>query len=146
MSKTKTLRQRIKEGEVLVALRAKLSMTKSQLEDIWSTDRYDYIRIDIQHGPYSEQLLVDFCSAAEELNIDVQLRIPPTRQAHLVGRYLDFGSSAVLIPEVMEPKTVDDAIAYAYYGPIGRRSWGRSFSPRSGQCREGSAHLCGVVE
>ena len=24
----------------------------------------------------------------------------------------------------MEPETVDDAIAYAYYGPIGRRSWG----------------------
>ena len=42
----------------------------------------------------------------------------------MVGRYLDLGPSAVLIPEVMEPETVDDAIAYAYYGPIGRRSWG----------------------
>jgi 2-keto-3-deoxy-L-rhamnonate aldolase RhmA len=39
-------------------------------------------------------------------------------------RFLDFGFSAVLVPEVMEPETVDDAIAYAYYGPIGRRSWG----------------------
>ena len=27
----------------------------------------------------------------------------------------------------MEPETVDDAIAYAYYGPIGRRSWGGAF-------------------
>jgi 2-keto-3-deoxy-L-rhamnonate aldolase RhmA len=24
----------------------------------------------------------------------------------------------------MEPETIDDAIDYAYYGPIGRRSWG----------------------
>ncbi len=127
MSQTKTLRQRIKEGDVLVALRANLSMTKSQLAEIWSTDRYDYIRIDIQHGPYSEQQLVDFCQVAEELNIDVQLRIPHTRHAYLVGRYLDFGFSAVLVPEVMEPETVDDAIAYAYYGPIGRRSWGGAF-------------------
>ena len=54
----------------------------------------------------------------------MQLRIPHTRQAYMVGRYLDLGPSAVLIPEVMEPETVDDAIAYAYYGPIGRRSWG----------------------
>ena len=30
----------------------------------------------------------------------------------------------MLVPEVEEPETVDDAIAYAYYGPIGRRSWG----------------------
>ena len=127
MSQTKTLRQRIKDGEVLVALRAEVSMTKSQLEDIWSTGRYDYIRIDIQHGPFSEQQLVDFCRVAEELDIDVQLRIPHTRQAYLVGRYLDLGFSAVLVPEVMEPETVDDAIAYAYYGPIGRRSWGGAF-------------------
>ena len=45
----------------------------------------------------------------------------------MVGRYLDFGPSAVLVPEVMEPETVDDAIAYAYYGPIGRRRWGGIF-------------------
>ena len=127
MSQVKTLRQRIKEGEALVALRAELSMTKSQLEDIWSTGRYDYMRIDIQHGPFSEQQLVDFCRTAEELDIDVQLRIPHTREAYLVGRYLDLGFSAVLVPEVMEPETVDDAIAYAYYGPIGRRSWGGAF-------------------
>ena len=54
----------------------------------------------------------------------MQLRIPHTRHAYLVGRFLDFGFSAVLVPEVMEPETVDDAIAFAYYGPIGRRSWG----------------------
>ena len=127
MSQVKTLRQRIKEGEALVAFRAELSMTKSQLEDIWSTGRYDYMRIDIQHGPFSEQQLVDFCRTAEELDIDVQLRIPHTREAYLVGRYLDLGFSAVLVPEVMEPETVDDAIAYAYYGPTGRRSWGGAF-------------------
>ncbi len=127
MSQMKTLRQRIKEGEALVAFRPELSMTKSQLEDIWSTGRYDYMRIDIQHGPFSEKQLVDFCRTAEELDIDVQLRIPHTREAYLVGRYLDLGFSAVLVPEVMEPETVDDAIAYAYYGPTGRRSWGGAF-------------------
>jgi 2-keto-3-deoxy-L-rhamnonate aldolase RhmA len=124
MSQAKTLRQRIKEGEVLVALRGSLATTKDQLADIWSTGRYDYIWIDGQHTPFTEAQLVDYCRAAEELGIDVQLRIPHTRHAYLVGRFLDFGPSAVLVPEVMEPETVDDAIAYAYYGPIGRRSWG----------------------
>ena len=133
MSQSKTLRQRIKEGEVLVALRGSLTTSKDQLADIWSTGKFDYIWIDGQHTPFTEEQLVNYCRAAEELDIDVQLRITHTRHAYLVGRFLDFGPSAVLVPEVMEPETVDDAIAYAYYGPIGRRSWGGSARRGLGQ-------------
>jgi len=124
MTEGKTLRQRIQEGEVLVALRGSLDTTKSQLADIWATDRYDYIWIDGQHTAFSEESLVAYCIAAEELGIDVQLRIPHTRHAYLVGRYMDLGCSAVLVPEVMEEETVDDAVAYSYYPQKGRRSWG----------------------
>ena len=120
----KSLRQRMQDGEVLTAMRGSLSTSKAELAAMWATGRYDYIWIDSQHTPYSDQLLVDYCQAAGELGIDVQLRIPHTRQAHMVGRFLDFGLTAVLVPEVEEPETVDDAIAYAYYGPLGRRSWG----------------------
>lgn len=124
MPQAETLRKRIQAGEVLVALRGSLTTSKSQLADIWSTGRYDYIWIDGQHTAFTEADLVAYCAVAEELGIDVQLRIPHTRQAYLVGRYLDFGPSAILVPEVIEEETVDDAIDYAYYGPIGRRSWG----------------------
>jgi len=133
MPESKTLRQRIADGEVLVAMRGSLATSKDELAGLWSTGRYDYVWIDSQHTPYSDERLAAYCAAAEELGIDVQLRIPHTRDAHKVGRFLDFGLSAVLVPEVMEPETVDDAIAFAYYGPIGRRSWGgllrRNFEP-----------------
>lgn len=124
MTNKKTLRQRIRDGEVLVALRGSLHTTKSELADIWATGRYDYIWIDGQHTAFTEESLVAYCTAAEELDIDVQLRIPHTRHAYLVGRYMDLGCSAVLVPEVMEEETVDDALAYTYYPQIGRRSWG----------------------
>ena len=124
MSDTKTLRQRMRDGEVLVALRGSLQTTKDQLADIWSTGRYDYIWIDGQHTAFTELDLVNYCRAAEELGIDVQLRIPHTRFAHMVGRFLDLGPSAVLVPEVMEESSVDDALDFAYYPQIGRRSWG----------------------
>ena len=124
MTQYKTLRQRIRDGEVLVALRGSLRTTKSELADIWATDRYDYIWIDGQHTAFSEEALVTYCNAAEDLGIDVQLRIPHTRHAYLVGRYMDLGCSAVLVPEVMEEDTVNDALSYAYYPQIGRRSWG----------------------
>ncbi len=124
MTDEKTLRQRIRGGEVLVALVGSLHTTKSQLADIWATGLYDYIWIDGQHTAFSEDSFVAYCTAAEELGIDVQLRIPHTRHAYLVGRYLDLGCSGVLVPEVMEMETVDDAVAYTYYPQIGRRSWG----------------------
>ena len=124
MAEEKTLRQRIQAGEVLVALRGSIHTSKSQLAAIWATGRYDYIWIDSQHTAFNEADFVAYCAAAEDLGIDVQLRIPHTRHAYMVGRYLDLGCSAVLVPEVMEPETVDDAINYAYYPQVGRRSWG----------------------
>ena len=120
MSDEKTLRQRISDGKVLVALRGSLQTTKSQLADIWSTGRYDYIWIDGQHTAFSEESLVAYCTAAEELGIDVQLRIPHTRHAYLVGRFLDLGCSAVLVPEVMEEETVDDALDYTDENKTGK--------------------------
>ena len=54
MTQDKTLRQRIRDGEVLVALRGSLNTTKSQLADIWATERYDYILIDGQHTSFSD--------------------------------------------------------------------------------------------
>jgi len=124
MSQTKTLRQRIQAGEVLVALRGSVTMSQRELAHVWSQGKYDYIWIDGQHTAFSEEQLVNYCAAAEALGIDVQLRIPHTRYAHLCGRYLDLGPSAILVPEVMDVATVDDAIAYTYYPQQGRRSWG----------------------
>jgi 2-dehydro-3-deoxyglucarate aldolase/4-hydroxy-2-oxoheptanedioate aldolase len=124
MSQTRTLRQRIQAGDVLVALRGSVTMNQSQLAATLAKGKYDYIWIDGQHTAFTDEQLVAYCAAAEALGIDVQLRLPHTRHAYLAGRYLDLGPSAILVPEVMEVATVDDAIAYAYYPQKGRRSWG----------------------
>ncbi len=124
MTQSKTLRQRMADGEPLVALRGTITTGKAELAEIWATGRYNYIWIDSQHTVFDEQKFADYCAAAEELGIDVQLRIPHTWHSYLVGRYFDLGASAALVPEVMEEKTIDDALAFTYYGPIGRRSWG----------------------
>ena len=124
MTQSKTLRQRMAAGETLVALRGYITTSKAELAKIWSTGHFDYIWIDSQHTVFDEQMFADYCAAAEELGIDVQLRIPHTRDAFKVGRFFDLGCSAVLVPEVMEEETVNDALDYTYYGPIGRRSWG----------------------
>jgi 2-keto-3-deoxy-L-rhamnonate aldolase RhmA len=118
------LRARIAAGEELVMMRADIGWSKEQLATAWGGGQYHFIWLDAQHSPYSDQLLVSFTAAAEQLGIPVQLRIPHTRDAHKVGRFFDLGITGALVPEVMEAATVQDALEYAYYGPVGRRSWG----------------------
>jgi 2-keto-3-deoxy-L-rhamnonate aldolase RhmA len=118
------LRARIAAGEELVMLRGAIDWSKDQLASALAGGKYDFIWLDAQHSAYSDQQLVSFTAAAEQLGIPVQLRVPHTRQAHMVGRFFDLGVNGALVPEVMEAATVQDALDFAYYGPKGRRSWG----------------------
>jgi 2-keto-3-deoxy-L-rhamnonate aldolase RhmA len=124
MPPEKNLRARIAAGEEIVAMRADIDLSKDQLAAAWAGGKYDFVWADAQHSAYSDHLLVSFTGAAEQLGIPVQLRIPHTRDAHKVGRFFDLGIAGALVPEVMEAATVQDALDFGYYGPIGRRSWG----------------------
>lgn len=124
MTSQSNLRARIAAGDELVAMRADIGWSKEQVAAAWSGGQYDLIWLDSQHSPYSDQLLVSFTASAEELGIPVQLRIPHTRDAHKVGRFFDLGITGALVPEVMEASTVQDAVDFAYYSTLGRRSWG----------------------
>jgi 4-hydroxy-2-oxoheptanedioate aldolase len=118
------LRARIAAGDELVAVRANIGWSKEQLAATWDGGKFDFIWLDSQHSPYSDDQLVSFTGSAEQLDIPVQLRVPHTRDAHKVGRFFDLGVAGALVPEVMESATVQDALDFAYYGPLGRRSWG----------------------
>ncbi len=124
MSTVQSLKQRIKNGDVVVALRPPISIGRDALEAALSKGKYDLIYIDGQHTAFSDDQIVRLCGAAEELGMPVQFRIPHTRLTFLIGRYLDLGLSGILVPEVVDPATVDEAVAYAYYPPMGIRSWG----------------------
>ena len=124
MATDKNLKQRARDGEELVALRPPITASREQIETWLARGKYDLIYIDGQHTPFSDDQLVAICRTAEELGLPVQFRIPHTRHAYLIGRYLDLGPSAILVPEVADPTVVEEAVAYAYYPPVGVRSWG----------------------
>jgi 4-hydroxy-2-oxoheptanedioate aldolase len=124
MTGVNNLRARIAAGEELVMLRGDIGWSKDELAAAWATAKYDFIWLDSQHSAYSDHHLVSLTGVAEQLGIPIQLRIPHTREAHKVGRFFDLGAAGALVPEVMDAQTVQDAVDFAYYGPIGRRSWG----------------------
>lgn len=119
-----SLKQRIHDGEIVVALRVPIETGRGALEDALSKGDYDLIYLDGQHSPWTEFRLVEFCNIAEELGLPVQMRIPHTRNTYLIGRYLDMGLGGILVPEAVEEATVEEAIAFAYYPQFGNRSVG----------------------
>lgn len=120
----RTFKQRIKDNEPVVLMNAPIDITRSQMEVALGNGSYDAAYFDGQHRPISEGEIVEFCAIAEDLGLPTQMRLPHTRQAHLAGRFCDFGLSSIMVPEVMDEETVVDAVDYFYYGPLGRRSWG----------------------
>lgn len=120
------LKQRIHSGETIKIAGASINTTQSQLEEILSQDDYDLVGVDSQHSAFNEEKLVTFCNTAEELGIPVQLRIKHTRHAYLIGNMLDLGPLAIVVPQVEEEATVDEAIDAFYYPQVGKRSWGPS--------------------
>jgi 4-hydroxy-2-oxoheptanedioate aldolase len=118
------LKQRLRDGEVVVALRVPVKITRPALETALGRAHYDLLYVDGQHTAFTEDNLVAVSALAEALDLPLQLRLPHTRHTYLIGRYLDFGPTAIMVPEVSQPTEVEEAVAYAYYPPIGKRSWG----------------------
>jgi 2-keto-3-deoxy-L-rhamnonate aldolase RhmA len=124
MSSGASLKQRIRDGAVVVALRVPITIGRPALESALTKGTYDLLYVDGQHSAFTEDQLVAVCALGEELGLPVQFRIPHTRHTYLIGRYLDLGPAAILVPEVEEVAAADEAVAYSYYSPVGRRSWG----------------------
>ena len=124
MAEFTSLKQRIHAGETVAGVWGSTDLSRGQLAALVEKGPYDFVFIDGQHAAVNEEKLVAFCALAEELEIAVQFRIPHTRLSWLTGRYLDLGATSIMVPEVEDEATVDEAVAYFYYPPMGRRSAG----------------------
>jgi 2-keto-3-deoxy-L-rhamnonate aldolase RhmA len=120
----KSLKQRLREDEVLTLTKAPINASREQLETIAAQSAIDMFLVDAQHAPFNEDNLVSFCDSAAALEIPVHLRIKHTRHAFLIGNYLDLGPMAIMVPQVETEDTVDEAVDAFYYPPLGKRSYG----------------------
>jgi len=121
-----SLKLRIRNGDVISGLGVGMSASKEDLEDMLTGTPYDFLSVDSQHSALSEDRLESFCAIAQSLDLPVIFRIKHTRQTYLVGNYLDLGPTGIVIPEIRELASVDEALQTFYYPQQGKRSWGGS--------------------
>ena len=118
------LKQRIRNGEHVFGVSVSIMAPRESLAARVEEGGYDFVAVDSQHSAFSEERLVDFCNMADALDIPVNFRIKHTRNAYLIGNYLDLGPSGIEVPQVELEMTVDEAVDAFYYPQQGIRSWG----------------------
>ncbi len=130
----KNLKKRIRDGHHVYGASVSMAIDRDSLAERVEKGGYDFVAVDSQHAPYSEDRLVAFCNMADDLGIPVNFRIKHTRNAYLIGNYLDLGPSGIEVPQVELVETVDEAVDFFYYPQKGIRSWG-------GGARKNSANM-----
>ena len=89
MPPTQGLKQRIRNGDVIVALRVSIDIEPAQLEISLGKGTFDLLYVDGQHSAFSDEQIVTFCAVAEELGLPVQfVDIAPPESHQSVPNFL----------------------------------------------------------
>jgi len=123
-----TLKQRIRSGAAFHVEYVPFDLGPAELAQRAEDRGPDLALVDLQHTPYTEPQLAEFCRVGAEQGVPVMVRIHHPDASWIISRCLDFGAIAVLVPMSEEPSRVAEAIRNFYYPPAGNRSCGLRYA------------------
>lgn len=88
-----------------------------------STQGFDYVAIDTQHGLIDTTMALRMIQAIDVGGSLPIVRVPDTSGA-TIGRMLDYGALGIIAPMINNRQDVEDIVAACRYAPVGRRSYG----------------------
>lgn len=115
-----TLKQRIASGECLAV--SWLAFGSVAVADAAARARPDAVVIDMQHGLWDRHTL-EAAIGAIPPRVPVIVRVAEN-SALAIGTALDAGAEGVMVPMVETAAQAREAVASAFYPPVGRRSGG----------------------
>ena len=121
MSTRTSLRQRWADGDVTYG--AWCMMPGALGIEVVGPLGFDWLLIDMQHGCMGYEGALEMIRAADIHSVASVVRVP-WNEPGIIGRMLDAGADAILVPMI---ETADDAaaaVAACRYAPSGRRSVG----------------------
>ena len=116
----KGLGARLKDGETLIG--TVLTLTSTDVAEMMALVGFDYLWIDTEHTP------MDFMHAERMVQAvsgrcPCLIRIPENKEVW-IKKALDLGCDGIIVPQVKSEEEARDAIEYAFYPPLGKRSVG----------------------
>jgi 2-keto-3-deoxy-L-rhamnonate aldolase RhmA len=143
-----TLTQRIRAREPLLG--TFVSLGSPVVANLLASVGYDYLLIDLEHGAGSEAVLQSQLFAAEAEGAATMVRTE-TFDRIRIGRVLDLGARAVMLPRVDTADQCAEAVAHLRYPPAGDRgvassNRARGWSTRTGSFSEANLEIAAVVQ
>jgi 2-keto-3-deoxy-L-rhamnonate aldolase RhmA len=81
---------------------------------------YDFLFVDMEHGPFSFETVADIVRVARLVGIAPLVRVPDG-EYHLIARTLDLGAQGFMVPRVETRAQVEHIVECALYPPLGKR-------------------------
>lgn len=143
-----TLTQRIRDREPLLG--TFVSLGSATVTNLLASVGYDYLLIDLEHGAGSEAVLQGQLFAAEAEGAATMVRTE-TFDRIRIGRVLDLGARAIMLPRVDTAAQCAEAIAHLRYPPAGDRgvassNRARGWSTRTGSFTDANREIAAVVQ
>lgn len=114
------LRSRLKNGEILLGTMATLPCIPSA--EILSSIGFDWLFVDAEHGPFSNDSLLALLSAIGERTPTLVRTGGPDEVA--IKQVLDMGATGIIAPQVNSSEQAADVVRFARYSPEGARGVG----------------------
>lgn len=106
-----------------VAIGGWLSNPSTINAEIMGAAGFDYVGIDTQHGAIDYSTMLPMLQVLAIGSSTPIVRVPSCDSGH-IGKALDAGAHAVIVPMVNDRQTCERAMSYVRYAPAGERSFG----------------------
>jgi len=113
-------RERLEKGEMAIGVGIRTARTVD-IAKMMKTSGYDWLFIDLEHGPMSIEFATTIAVAALDTGISPIVRVPFMQHA-MATRVLDNGALGVVMPHVDTPEQAKEIVDHLKYPPIGHRS------------------------
>lgn len=116
--KTNTLKQRLLNGETVYGPFCKLQ--DPTIVEAAALAGFDFVILDMEHGPLSVESIQNLARAAEAKGIEVVVRVTENSPAKIL-RVLDVSVHSIQVPQVSTLNDAKNVIDASYFHPKGER-------------------------
>jgi 2-keto-3-deoxy-L-rhamnonate aldolase RhmA len=122
-----TLKRKLQRGEAVLG--PFMCYSGPSFVEIAGMAGFDFVIVDLEHGPISVETAEDLCRAAQSAGMSPIVRVRKN-DGPQIQRALDIGSAGVQVPQIETREQAEAVVRGAKYAPLGMR--GLSFYTRAG--------------
>jgi 4-hydroxy-2-oxoheptanedioate aldolase len=138
MNPKKTLRERLSSRRACLGLLQ--THPNSVLAEMAGMCGYDFVLLDCEHGAFNEGNCLQTLQALAATGVPAMVRIVGDNPG-AIGRYLDMGAEAIVVPNVSSAEQAKDLVRAMEYPPTGTRGFGASLHRATRYGMDLAAHL-----